>query len=217
VLQKVKKSKRRKKLDNFSELHFRSIEIAIGRVALAWNSLHEVLGLLFTQVMGAPHAHAELGPMYAAVWQSAKFDRPKRELLRAAIKFAVGRSDTLKADIEWLLLEADKIEDARNDAIHSPLFRISQDNPFAGYHFEANKILSDTLLGNPRANKLSDDDLLPLFKRTYKVAIILRDYAWSIHLRLRGVARSPWPRRPSLPSRPPKKIFPLARRRALKK
>jgi hypothetical protein len=95
--------------------------VAIGRLALVWNNLHERLAAVFWTLLGAGFMDQ---PM--AIWRSAKFDRPQREMLRAV-------GETLRPsflaefpkageDIKWLCDRCDDFENIRNDAVHSPLF-----------------------------------------------------------------------------------------------
>jgi len=53
--------------------------LAIGRLALAWNNLHERLAALFWTILGAGVMNQPI-----AIWKSANFDRPRREMLKAA-------------------------------------------------------------------------------------------------------------------------------------
>ena len=64
----------------FTEKQMLPYVIAIGQLTLAWNDLHEKLGMLFCVAMGGGWAHR-----WAALWNAASFDRPKRKLLEAAI------------------------------------------------------------------------------------------------------------------------------------
>src|ERR1051326_1402255 len=56
---------------------------AVGKVALAWNNLHENLGDIFTVVM-----RARTPAMARAVWYAVANDRLQRSLLIAAINAA---------------------------------------------------------------------------------------------------------------------------------
>lgn len=203
---KATKRAARRRADKFNERHFKPYAIQIGRMALSWNSLHESLGTMFGLLMGDKD-----GPMQMAVWQAAKFDRPKREILRAAFAHWVapntigtGRQKALKprirGDIEWMLNQADGLENRRNNAIHAPLWRVNPDNPFLGYWVFANDILPDTFRGNARAQNLEKiDDILSEFQDCHTATIVIRDFADAIVRALGG--KSPWPRKPALPTR----------------
>jgi hypothetical protein len=96
---------------------FETYVAAVGKVAYAWNYLHEQLGLLFAVVSGAKREVA------LAIWYSTKSDRAQREMLQAAAdatnsersKQLPRASDALK----WLLDRANELAEARNDAVHA--------------------------------------------------------------------------------------------------
>jgi len=105
----------------FSPTHpiFRPYVTALGQLALAWNRLHETLCSLYCTVMGAGIINQHL-----AVWHALKADRAQREILKAAAAtnlFGV-IPKKFNEDIIWILERADSLEEARNNAIHSPLF-----------------------------------------------------------------------------------------------
>ena len=90
--------------------------LAVGRLSIAWNYLHEALGDLFALVIGGD---AEL---VRAAWGSNENDRALREMLRAVIKAASPerwkQTPTAPDDLLWVLGRADALSDVRNDAIH---------------------------------------------------------------------------------------------------
>jgi hypothetical protein len=91
---------------------------AVGKVAYAWNYLHEELGKLFVVVSGAEREVA------LSIWYSVRNDGAQREMLRAAVNATNSeRSERLpKApdDLKWLLDRANDLADARNNAVHAP-------------------------------------------------------------------------------------------------
>jgi hypothetical protein len=72
-----------RKTHRFTEPGYARYATAIGQLCLAWNDLHEKLGMLFLAAMGATNA-----PKLAKVWHSSNFDRPKRLMLSACIEEA---------------------------------------------------------------------------------------------------------------------------------
>jgi hypothetical protein len=56
-------------------------QLAIGRVALAWNGLQESLADLFWVTLGI-----ENGVIPGAVWHALQSDRLQRQVLKAAVK-----------------------------------------------------------------------------------------------------------------------------------
>jgi hypothetical protein len=196
----------------FTEDEFKPYVKAIGRLALAWNDLHERLGMLFWAVLGGGWKQKPIG-----IWNSANFDRPKRAMLRAAVHGCTSAETSahpsMVDDIEWILTKADALEDKRNNAVHSPL--ILTGNQLAvlmGYA----PVVPDKLLENPRAMKLAKTDLLDEFKWCFQCTLVLRDYAALIERALTA-SGTQWPDRPSLPSRKQKKTLQLRNRQSQKK
>jgi hypothetical protein len=91
--------------------------VAVGRVSIVWNYLHQSLGVIFSLVVGGDRE------LVVAEWDSIKNDRRKRERLRAAIKAASRErwKQTRNApdDLLWVLERADALSDVRNDAMHA--------------------------------------------------------------------------------------------------
>ena len=172
----------------------------IGQVALSWNDLCNRFANLFWIILGAGFS-----PIPLAAWNSIPADRTQRNMLRAAAKAALPyyrietRYPTALADVDWLIVEAGKLEDVRNDAIHSPLLLLGSGGwPAVGQPImiepaeipltfqrgstgskrpsPAGLIIPDYALANPRALKLAQKDLLPEFRWCRDTAIALRDY-----------------------------------------
>jgi hypothetical protein len=74
---------------------------AVGKVAHAWNYLHEQLGVLFVAVTGMERNVA------LSIWYSVRSDRAQREMLKAAV-YATNSERSTKLpkaldDLKWLL------------------------------------------------------------------------------------------------------------------
>jgi hypothetical protein len=185
---------------------FRPYVIALGQVALAWNDLQESFAGLFWTAMLSKRPREGDTFDYAAlnVWHAIRADRSQRQMLRAAVNNSPidWQRPTLKDDVKWMLKEADKIEDTRNDAIHSPLFAV--DNSLYGMTSTSNEPIAPAWwLFNPRAAKLSKrQNLLHEFRYCRDAAIVLSDYARGIDRALINPQR-PWPDRPRMPNRQP--------------
>jgi hypothetical protein len=103
----------------------------------------------------------------------------------------------------WLIDRVNSLEDTRNDAAHAPLF--NTERSIYGLAEGSEKISPASWLFNPRALKLSQrENLLREFRYCRDAAIILSDYARAIDRALIN-PKSPWPKKPALPNRPPKK------------
>lgn len=194
------KSKRRK-ADRFTEKKYLPYVTAIGQLALAWNDLHERLALAFMQSLDGRADQA------MNIWFSAKFDRPRRDMLKAALEcvgdFPAPKFPNFRTDLLWVLKEANSLEDARNDAVHSPLWPGTSNSLFvasSGYQ-GVGPLAPYTLLGNPRAKKLlARQDLLAEFRWCRDTALTLRDFVSEI-LKAVMIEDWPWPKRPKLPNR----------------
>jgi hypothetical protein len=209
----IPKKKWKVKHHRFTESVFQPYTLAIGQLNLAWNDLHEKLALLFWTVMGGGFSDLAMG-----LWHSVTLDRPKRELLRAAVnaKTEHERYDYPKMidEIFWLLDKAEALEQDRNNSIHSPLF---YGGTLSDWIHGNVGVIPDTMLGNKRAKNLAkkvDAGLLEEFRRCRDTALILRDYAYVLKdaLSLSGQSRA-WPKRPSLPILKVKKTIPKAQPR----
>jgi hypothetical protein len=171
---------------------FRPYAIALGQIALAWNELHQALALLFCNVMGGGFVN-----QFLAVWNAIKNDRAQRAILKAAAHGNINsgmppeRADRLFRDIEWINARANEIEDARDDALHSPLFAAD----------ETQRAIPLTGLGHPRAEKLLlRRNLLAEFRWCRDSARTLTEFAYALDAAAGGLG-PPWPDRPKMPNR----------------
>jgi hypothetical protein len=185
--------------ETFKSKAFRPYVIALGQLALAWNELHEYLGYLFTSLMPEDKCDRAMH-----VWYSSTQDRAQRQMIRGAL---AARPDDFddefpKAvkDITWLLGQVHALEDARNNAVHSPLFRMGKG--------KEDEIIPFAIFGHSRAIKLAKrPDLLAEYCWCRDMALALRDYTVHIDHALTSAGAS-WPRRPSLPNRGQRKTRP---------
>jgi hypothetical protein len=189
----------------FTGREFAPYARAIGQAGLAWNDLHERLGLLFESILGMPDHMVAL-----AVWHSSIQDRACREMLKSILyevplRWPVG-FPRAGDDIAWILDRAQSLEDARNDMIHAPLILLGHRGAehAAGYlaAVYSPRIVAQEFLGHKRAAKLSGKDLLAEFRWCRDTALLLRDFTVDVTIALGAVSKpSPWPGRPVLPTR----------------
>lgn len=196
----------------YTKSHFEPYTKAIGALLLAWNDLHERLATLFVMAMGAGWVDRPL-----AIWHSVRNDVSKRRLLRVALE-KLSDNETaarpkLAAEIKWILDAADKLEGLRDDSAHTPLrFRDANLSGLANLfaisdlYLATTGVWPDTSFQNPRAIGLDEKnkDLLIEFRYARERIIVLRDYAIAIDAAWSN-ARLPWPNRPLLPERKPRK------------
>jgi hypothetical protein len=165
---------------------------AVGRVAYAWNRLHEQLGVLFVAVSGMERKVA------LTKWYSVRNDRAQREMLKAAV-FATSsqRSEKLPDapddDLIWLLESADDLAEDRNNAVHAPcsLFISESGSEMVAAFFD----------GNPRAKNLMGKRLLVEFAWCEKCAETLISFTERLGVAIAFPERFPWPQRPKILSR----------------
>jgi hypothetical protein len=164
----------------------------LGQLTLAWNDLHETLAIVFSMVMGG----GDVG-QYLAIWHAIKVDRAQREILLAAAKvdeLRGPRYPRLVPDLEWICRKADAVEDARNDALHSPLWG-SQRGP------GSTLVIPLTGLGHVRAQKLMAKDLLTDFHWCRDASQVLTGFARELDIAMTEFGLA-WPDRPDWRDRP---------------
>ena len=161
---------------------------AVGKVAYAWNYLHEELGKLFVVVGGAEREVA------LSIWYSVRNDGAQREILRAAVNATNSeRSERLpKApdDLKWLLDRANDLADARNNAVHAPCSLY-----IGGTGSEMGPAFSN---GNPRTKKLMGKELLVEFAWCERYAETLSRFTRMLGIAIALPERYQWPERPKI-------------------
>ncbi len=199
-------SKRKRRWPGVTDPIYKPYVVAIGQLALAWNELHESLALLFIELpaSGRPYPATD-------IWNAVGFDRPKRQLIRSllrALHAEYPAKPRMKADLEWFLTEIDKVEDARNDAIHAPLTfepkpRVQYFMSVTGGTTARTKIVPSTAFDNRRALKLLNKELLTEFRWCRDMSIALSKHASEIYDAIAANPResNAWPARPTLPNR----------------
>jgi hypothetical protein len=217
-----------KRGDRFTEKTYKPYTSAIGQFVLAWNDLHEKLGLLFVAILvieqrGSQadiddHAFLE---RWSGLWSAPANDRPKRDLLRALlnpfIEFDFRHRPRFVEDISWVLDKTIALEGLRNDAVHAPLTWIGKNLVLRLLTGTGElDIVPNVTLGNQRALSLAKKDhqeLAKEFRWGRDTALALRDFTDGLHAAV-SYAHNPWPRRPSMPNRRPKRKRPQAQRPA---
>jgi hypothetical protein len=191
--------------DEEVKAEFEAYTCAVGKVAHAWNYLHEKLGALFAHLVDAPDRN-----VIAAVWYSAYSDRAQRQMLEASIvALAEYRwqsvPDHAKADLIWLLRRVDELGNKRDDAIHAPAILQTD--------FEKTEMATSFLSGHRRAKNLVGKQLLVEFDWIERYTEELSRFIQQATNAL-AYAGSPWPSKPRVPDRRPKKslLSPALRR-----
>jgi hypothetical protein len=176
---------------------------AIGRVAYTWNHLHEALARLFARIVGGWDYDVQRN-VALAVWYSSYSDRSQRQMLKAAIKAAThdpiwaGLPDNARADLLWLMEQANNLGNKRDEAIHAPC-------SFFTDH-EGTEVGADFLSRHRRARSLTGKQLLIEFDWLERYTEALYSFTQAASLAM-SVGNPTWPQRPSVPNRRPRKIL----------
>jgi hypothetical protein len=172
---------------------FEAYTLAVGKVAYAWNYLHEKLGQLFAVVSGAERNVA------LAIWYSTESDRGQRKMLEAAVNGTMpSRWEKLPkapADLKWLLGRVNGLAEDRNNAVHAPC------SLYIGTEDRASEMGAAWVNGNPRAKKLVGKQLLIEFDWCERYAEGLSVFTQRLETAIAFPDRHPWPDRPSKPTR----------------
>ena len=189
----------------FTERGYKPYTSVIGQLVLAWNDLHERLGFLFIAILNhraaefdakdvAPEHEGEFEShqieRISGIWSSSQFDRPKRAMLESlinhVIQYDLRAFPKFTNDLTWILSEANKLEDIRNNAVHTPLRWIG-DSPIVRAFMSAHdvEVYPSVSLGNQRAVKLAKQnlrkDLVRQFRWARDASLVLRDFTILIH------------------------------------
>jgi hypothetical protein len=159
--------------DQFTDRVYRPYALAIGQFCLAWNDLHERLGIIFvllcvtkratsfrikrvtSKTLAAMHYQANSMSVHAAIWNSAHYDRPKRDMLKGLLENISPDliNPGLLRDMQSLNTEVGKLEELRNSAVHTPFL---WGPPYSGEQSGSRKgVRPNLFLGHSRAKKLS--------------------------------------------------------------
>lgn len=179
---------------------------AIGSFSIAFNDLHESLGLLFAM---AGNSHNPTDTMQymqmQAIWGCADSERTKRLMLQASVdrlapQFKYWRE--VKTDVPWIIKSANSLETQRNNVLHAPL----HDQAYSYFAWMRNQAKGEispaTTMLNRRALLLQEAvGPKPLLGEIRKYRAYARGltgfvldvfHAWQF-------APPTWPRRPKLP------------------
>jgi len=170
--------------------------LAIGKIAMAWNEYHEILGEIFANFFGKRG-----GSLAFAAWHALDNDRAQRSMLAAVAGIKLKKSDRAYAEIIWMVEKTNQIiSDQRNSGIHTPLMSFTGTD---GIH----RILPQAMFGNRRAVRLYGADLLVEFAHYEQQIRQMISFAVGVEFaivpRTRRRGRVTWPQRPQLISRAP--------------
>lgn len=168
---------------------------AVGKVAYAWNFLHERLALCFAAIVQGPPA------IPLAIWYSTENDRAQRKMLHAAVKASDANTwatEEQRGDVLWLLGKADSLSVSRNDAVHAPC------SITVGHRDDDRAEMAPAFMnGHPRSTRLvlTGTRILDECAWCEGYAEILARYAMQIETALKFSKQYAWPARPRLPTK----------------
>jgi hypothetical protein len=148
---------------------------AIGRIAYAWNELHEHL----SEVFGLLFAREDYGLALTA-WHALATDAGQRDMLKAVAKVKLGSDSKAYHELKWALKKIkEPLAKQRNTGVHLPLM-IFTDMSQGPASPAIPQILPNMLFGNRKARNMTGRDLLKEYSHnegqirkltTYLVAI----------------------------------------------
>jgi hypothetical protein len=181
--------------DNHSEVDKLLLEayepfmMALGELAFQWNALQDEMCSLFCVLLQSKNP--DIGE---AIWHTVKSDRGQREMLMNLLP--VARINGLKIslpfqkDIKDVLNSIMKLENDRNDAIHSPMAIWIEAEGFA--------IKPNTLSNNPRARNLEGKNLMQTFGYVTHCAGLYGRYLNKVQAKIIN-KDEPFPKKPQAP------------------
>lgn len=166
--------------------------LAIGKIALAWNEYHELLGELFASLFTKSHYSTAL-----AIWHCLDSDRTQRKLLRSASSEHLAWNKKGLEELVWLLNKTDTVlSQQRNVGIHAPLGALIESDG-------TRKMFPLTELGNRNAKQIFGQDVLREYAHYETQIRRMMSFAFGIKFKLTLGKHTddPWPERPRLSSR----------------
>lgn len=146
---------------------------------------------------------------HIVVWQSSKSDRAKRDMMAAALETMPyeppGWTEDLRLYVPWILKQADRVEDRRNNAVHAPLHLVADISGLAepldrAALIKIGEVRPHTWGRNVRATRLEAKALLGEYRACRDEAVALRDLVClignCIERRRREQLKYAWPRLP---------------------
>jgi hypothetical protein len=164
--------------------------LAIGKIAIAWNEYHELLGELFAGMFTRSHWETSL-----SLWHCLDSDRTQRKLLRAATETYLHWNKRGQEELRWLLNKTDTIlAQQRNVGVHAPLMSLWE---IDGSH----KILPLAMMGNRNAKQIEGKDILQEYAHYERQIRKMYGFALGLKVKVGFHGRDPdasWPKRPQI-------------------
>jgi hypothetical protein len=156
--------------DEETKSAFEVYTLALGKVAHAWNYLHEKLAQLFCVITESERA------ISLAIWYSTTNERAQRDMLKAAVAAVnLERWEKLpkaKEDLKWCLDKVDVLAGHRNNAVHAPCSLY-----IGGGNDGGSEMGAAFFQGHPRAKELQGKKVLIEFDWCERYAETLTRFA----------------------------------------
>jgi hypothetical protein len=168
--------------------------IAIGKIAMAWNEYHSILGELYSELF----THGRNWQLALAAWHAIPSDKTQRDMLRKVAELKFKASSRELTEINWLLEKTnDVVSVQRNIGLHTLLWSFTAED---GAH------LILPIVSNDRTAKaLADTKVLKEYahyeKQIRKMIGFAVGIQFAVSPRRRG--KKTWPERPPLSKRSP--------------
>lgn len=118
------------------------LALALGHVVIAWGTLQEILGHVFSAILCE-----EMSEIALAAWHCHKNDRAQREMLKATAQARLATRLDLCKYVTDLANKSNNMADFRNDLVHASYASVSQEDATVVY-------IPHSYYGNPRSKKL---------------------------------------------------------------
>jgi hypothetical protein len=168
---------------------------AIGRIAYAWNELHEHL----SEIFGLLFAREDYGLALTA-WHALATDAGQRDMLKAVAKVKLSADSKAYQELKWALKKIkEPLALQRNTGVHMPLMILTDMSQ--GLASPAiPQMLPNMLFGNRKARDMTGKDLLREFAHYERQIRKLTTYLVAIAFNISPVRTQPehWPERPEL-------------------
>lgn len=163
--------------------------LAIGKIAMAWNEYHELLGQLFSELFTRSHGETALN-----IWHCLDSDRTQRKLLRSAAETYLAWNKKGLEELKWLLNKTDTLLSAqRNVGVHAPLNALFEQNGIG-------LLLPVPGPGNRNAKQLDGKDVLKEYAHYEQQLRKMYDFAYALRFKLTAGRHTDdsWPERPRI-------------------
>jgi hypothetical protein len=162
--------------------------LRIGRISMAWNTLHEHFFWMFQEIVGKGND----GKLAYRIWHSVQNDTSQRAFLKGTID-TLGDPRFVRS-VSWLMKQAEKIASERNALMHAVVRLIGPNDARAQLY--ASHTSREAHLRQLAVKSAPDWD------RVERNLIVMADYAatiWARHFIEPSLGfQRPWPRRPRL-------------------